>query len=180
MTAPSTRLAEDHDGTPTRSLQLRVNGAARQCQVPDDLLLIDLLRDGLGLKGCHCGCDTAQCGACTVLLDGVAVKACNMLAIQARHREISTIEGLAPSSQTLHPMQLAFSRHHGLQCGYCTPGFVMRAMAMVDEPVPASPEAVRQALGGNLCRCTGYEGIVAAICEGLTVLRAQRGQEPQA
>jgi aerobic carbon-monoxide dehydrogenase small subunit len=149
-------------------LCLRVNGQQHALQLEPGTLLIDALRDGLELTGTHQGCDTAQCGACTVLADGAAVKSCNVLALQMQGREIRTIESVGISQQ-LHTLQQAFSRHHALQCGYCTPGFVMRALAMRTEGVPADPQAVREALAGNLCRCTGYAGIVAAICEWLAV-----------
>ena len=135
------------------------------------LPLIDLLRDELGLTGTHQGCDTAQCGACTVLVDGRAVKSCNVLALQLDGADVTTIEGLCPPDGALHAMQRAFGQHHALQCGYCTPGMVMRAVAMADEDVPAEPDAVRHALSGNLCRCTGYSGIVTAVCQGLRQMR---------
>jgi carbon-monoxide dehydrogenase small subunit len=130
------------------------------------VLLIDVLRNDLRLTGTHQACDTAQCGACTVLAGGAAVKSCNVLALQMQGREIRTIESVG-TAQQLHALQQAFSRHHALQCGYCTPGFVMRALAMREEGVSASAQAVREALSGNVCRCTGYVGIVAAICEWL-------------
>jgi aerobic carbon-monoxide dehydrogenase small subunit len=153
-------------------LCLCVNGQEHALQLEPGTLLIDALRDGLQLTGTHQGCDTAQCGACTVLADGAAVKSCNVLALQMQGREIQTIESVSlaqpsPASPQLHALQQSFSRHHALQCGYCTPGFVMRALAMRAEGVPADPQAVRLALAGNLCRCTGYAGIVAAICEWL-------------
>lgn len=155
-------------------LQLVVNRQPVRTAVAEPgTLLVELLRDGLALRGTHQGCDTAQCGACTVLVDGRAQKSCNRLALQCADRSVTTIEGIAAPGSPLHVMQQAFSRHHALQCGYCTPGFVMRALAMVQEDVPAEPAAVRHALAGNLCRCTGYEGIVAAICEVLPQLRAQ-------
>jgi len=155
-------------------MKLLVNATARCFRVEADTLLVDALRGALGLTGAHQGCDTAQCGACTVLMDGKPVKACNVLALQAQGRTVGTVEGLAIGDE-LHPMQRAFSRHHALQCGFCTPGFLMRAMALADEPEatrdPIDPEWVRHAIGGNLCRCTGYEGIVLAICEGLRAMR---------
>jgi carbon-monoxide dehydrogenase small subunit len=158
-------------------LELSVNGRPVRCRVPAERLLVALLREDLGLTGTHQGCDTAQCGACTVMVDGQAVKSCNVLALQVDGSEITTIEGVSGDAEALHVMQLAFSRHHGLQCGYCTPGMVMRALAMVRENVPAEPHAVREALAGNLCRCTGYEGIVAAIIDGMQQLRgAGRGE----
>lgn len=153
-------------------LSLTVNTRAVQAQVEPATLLVDFVRDQLQLTGTHQGCDTAQCGACTVLVDGRAIKSCNRLAVQCAGRSVTTIEGLAGAHDALHVMQEMFRKHHALQCGYCTPGFVMRAVAMVDEDVTAEPGAVRQALAGNLCRCTGYEGIVAAVCEGLARLRS--------
>lgn len=155
------------------SLSLKVNGAELALEIDPSLRLIDVLRDELGLTGTSAACDTAQCGACTVIVNGLAVKSCNVLAIQLRGREVLSIEGLSKKDEPLHEMQQAFSRHHGLQCGYCTPGFVMRAVAMADEAVPPDPASVRHALSGNICRCTGYEGIVAAVCEGLTQMRAR-------
>ena len=151
-------------------LRLHVNGQGHALNTEAGTLLIDALRDDLKLTGTHQGCDTAQCGACTVLCDGAAVKSCNVLALQMQGREIRTIESVGTAEQ-LHVMQQAFSTHHALQCGYCTPGLIMRALAMHTEGVPAQPQAVRDALMGNICRCTGYEGIVAAICEGLTKMR---------
>ena len=152
-------------------LSLSINGAPVQQRVPAQRLLLQLLRDDLHLTGTHHGCDTAQCGACTVLVDGVAVKACNMLALQAEGCDVRTIESLAAPGAPLHPMQQAFTEHHALQCGFCTPGMVMRGVAMAGEPVAAEPGAVRQALAGNLCRCTGYQGIVDAVCQGLRCMR---------
>jgi carbon-monoxide dehydrogenase small subunit len=159
-------------------LELSVNGRPVRCRVPAERLLVALLREDLGLTGTHQGCDTAQCGACTVLVDGAPVKSCNLLALQADGSQVTTIEGLAPEGDAegpLHPMQQAFGEHHGLQCGFCTPGMVLRAVAMAAEGVPAEPAAVRHALSGNLCRCTGYEGIVAAVCQGLRQMRGEAG-----
>jgi aerobic carbon-monoxide dehydrogenase small subunit len=152
-------------------LQLKVNGEAVELDIDPTLRLIDLLRERLALTGTNSACDTAQCGACTVIMDGLAVKSCNVLALQARGKVVLSIEGLSQPDQALHVMQQAFSRHHGLQCGYCTPGFVMRAVAMADEGVAAEPDSVRHALSGNICRCTGYVGIVDAVCEGLKLMR---------
>lgn len=152
-------------------LQLTVNLKPVSTEVDPPVLLLELLRGPLGLTGTHQACDTAQCGACTVLADGRPVKSCNRLALQCAGQAITTIEGVAPGDAPLHLMQSLFRKHHGLQCGFCTPGFVMRALAMVDEPVAAEPQAVRHALAGNLCRCTGYEGIVQAVVEGLQILR---------
>ena len=155
-------------------ITLRVNGQPHTAAgLPAATLLVDLLRDHLRLTGSHVGCDTAQCGACTVLLDGRAVKACNLLALQAEGAQVETVEGLA-AGDAWHPLQLAFSQHHALQCGFCTPGLLMRAEALRREHHPADPAAVRQALGGNLCRCTGYQGIVDAVCQVLAADAAGR------
>lgn len=163
---------------PLKDVQFVVNGQPERVQVEASTLLVDCLRGPLSLTGTHRGCDTAQCGACTVQVDGRAIKSCNVLAVQVSGREVRTVEGLASDAQALHPMQQAFSRHHGLQCGFCTPGFLMRAVALADEPEaardPIDPAWVRHALGGNLCRCTGYEGIVQAVCEGLAEMRKAR------
>jgi carbon-monoxide dehydrogenase small subunit len=160
-------------------LQLHVNGQALRLDVAPSRLLLEVLREQCQLTGTHQGCDTAQCGACTVLVDGAAVKSCNRLAVQCSGQHITTIEGVAPNDAELHVMQQCFSKYHALQCGFCTPGLVMRALALVHEDVPAEDQAVRHALSGNLCRCTGYEGIVKAVCEGLTLLRAQASTPAQ-
>jgi len=145
-----------------RSITLNVNGAARTTEVEPRALLVYVLRDQLDLTGTHIGCDTSQCGACTVLLDGRAVKSCTVLAVQAEGREITTIEGLAPDGG-LHPLQQAFWEKHGLQCGFCTPGMIMTAADLLSsKPHPTEAE-IRHAIEGNLCRCTGYQNIVAAI-----------------
>ena len=156
---------------PLVSVSLQVNGQTVALAVPPSTLLVDLLRQQLGLTGTHQGCDTAQCGACTVLVDGAATKSCNVLALQVNGARVMTIEGLENADGSLHPMQQAFGRHHALQCGFCTPGMVMRGVAMEAEGVPSEPQAVSQALCGNLCRCTGYRGIVNAVCEGLERMR---------
>ena len=153
---------------------LNVNGQTHTVDTDGGLRLLDVLRDGLQLRGTNEGCDTAQCGACTVWADGRAIKSCNVLAGQVAGRAIRTIESVAAPDGRLHVIQQAFSEHHALQCGYCTPGFVMRTLAMVEEDVPAEPQAVRHALGGNLCRCIGYEGIVAAVVSSLRTLRAEK------
>jgi aerobic carbon-monoxide dehydrogenase small subunit len=146
----------------SRALRLVVNGEPRSLEVDDRTLLVHALRDGLGLTGAHIGCDTSQCGACTVLLDGRAVKSCTVLARQAEDREITTIEGLAPDGD-LHPLQKAFVEHHGLQCGFCTPGVILTAADLLSRDPTPSDDAIRHALRGNLCRCTGYQGIVESI-----------------
>jgi carbon-monoxide dehydrogenase small subunit len=143
-------------------LVLVVNGEPRSLEVEPRTLLVHALRDGLDLTGTHVGCDTSQCGACTVLLDGLAVKSCTLLAVQAEGREVTTIEGLASDGE-LHPVQRAFVEHHGLQCGYCTPGMILTAVDLLSRDPDPDRATVRHALRGNLCRCTGYEPIVDAI-----------------
>ena len=146
--------------------QLTINGASQTLEVAPATLLVELLRDELGLTGTHIGCDTSQCGACNVLIDGKAVKSCTVLAVQADGAAITTIEGLA-SGDMLHPMQAAFREHHGLQCGFCTPGMVMAGLEIVRRHGPeVSAETIAHDLEGNLCRCTGYVNIVKAIHAG--------------
>jgi len=146
------------------TVEVTVNGTRRVAEVPARTLLVHFLRDQLRLTGTHVGCDTTQCGACTVALDGVAVKSCTMLAAQASGHEITTIEGLAGSGglDGLHPIQRAFQDKHGLQCGYCTPGMVMAVRQLLADNPDPSEDDVRHALAGNICRCTGYQNIVAA------------------
>ena len=139
-----------------------VNGEPRSLEVEGRTLLVHALRDGLGLTGAHIGCDTSQCGACTVLLDGRAVKSCTVLAQQAEGRELTTIEGLAADGE-MHPIQRAFVEHHGLQCGFCTPGVILTAADLLSRDGAPSDDEIRHALRGNLCRCTGYQGIVESI-----------------
>ena len=141
---------------------LTVNGAARDDDVEPRLLLVHYLREVLGLTGTNVGCDTSSCGACTVLIDGESVKSCTMLAVQADGADVKTIEGLATDG-VMHPMQEAFREHHGLQCGYCTPGMVMAAVSLAQEHGTLTDEEVRIGLEGNLCRCTGYHNIVQAV-----------------
>ena len=148
-------------------IQLQVNGKTVDADVEARTSLVQLLREKLRLTGTHIGCDTSQCGACTVLLDGRAVKACNVLALQARGASVTTIEGLAKADGTLHPMQAAFREHHGLQCGFCTPGMVMSAVELSGKLKDPSDTDVRAALEGNFCRCTGYHNIVKAVRAGL-------------
>jgi aerobic carbon-monoxide dehydrogenase small subunit len=145
-----------------RRVGITVNGVRREADVEPRLLLVYFLREQLGLTGTNVGCDTTTCGACTVLLDGKSVKSCGLLAVQADGREVTTIEGLA-SNGDLHPLQRAFHEHHGLQCGYCTPGMIMAALSLVQEDGELTEEQIRQGLEGNLCRCTGYQNIVKAI-----------------
>ena len=192
---------------PDVTVDVTVNGVSRRERVPARTLLVHFLRDNLRLTGTHVGCDTTQCGACTVALDGVAVKSCTVLAAQASGHEVTTIESLAPDlaeitatggtlaagdsrpagreppaspeSVPLHPVQRAFWRHHGLQCGYCTPGMVMMIRQLLaDNPDPTDAE-VRHALAGNICRCTGYQNIVAAALDAATELRAHSGHVPR-
>jgi carbon-monoxide dehydrogenase small subunit len=143
---------------------IAVNGIRREAEVEPRTLLVDFLRDGLGLTGAKIGCDTSQCGACTVHLDGLAVKSCTVLAVQADGGAVTTIEGLTTNG-SLHPVQEAFREAHGLQCGFCTPGMVMTAAALVAGADELTDEAIRHGLEGNLCRCTGYHNIVRAVRE---------------
>jgi len=152
------------------SVNLTVNGKAVTADVEPRTLLVTFLREHLALTGTHVGCDTAQCGACTVLLDGRAVKACNLLALQAQGAAVTTIEGLAPEGG-LHPMQAAFRQHHGLQCGFCTPGMVMSAVELAGKGKDPGDDEIREALDGNLCRCTGYQNIVKAVKAGLAGMK---------
>ena len=144
-------------------VSITVNGTAHEDDVEPRLLLVHYIRDVLGLTGTNIGCDTSSCGACTVLIDGTSAKSCTVLAVQADGSDIETIEGLAPGDGQLHPMQEAFREHHGLQCGFCTPGMVMAAVSLIEEYPSPSEEQVREGLEGNLCRCTGYHNIVKAI-----------------
>src|SRR5579884_3559832 len=143
-------------------VRITVNGSTHRDEAEPRLLLVHYLRDTLRLTGTHVGCDTSQCGACTVLLDGVAVKSCTVLAVQADGSEVTTIEGLARDG-ALHPLQEAFWEHHGLQCGYCTPGMIMAASDLLQRNPDPTEAEVREALAGNLCRCTGYHNIVKAV-----------------
>ena len=145
-------------------ISLTVNGAAEELDVEPRLLLVHLVRDRLGLTGTNVGCDSTSCGACTVLLDGESVKSCTVLAVQADGGEVTTIEGLSAEGG-LTPLQAAFQRHHALQCGYCTPGMVVAATSLLREHPGPTEEEVRRGLEGNLCRCTGYQGIVDAVLE---------------
>ena len=145
-----------------RPIALNVNGAPHELEVEPRDLLVHVLRERLSLTGTNVGCDTSTCGACTVLLDGVSVKSCTILAVQADGAEITTIEGLV-SNGALHPVQQAFHDHHALQCGYCTPGMVMAAVSLIENGEANDRDAIRRGLEGNLCRCTGYHNIVEAI-----------------
>ena len=152
------------------ALSLTVNGKAERAEIDPRTLLVEFIRNDLGLTGTHVGCDTGQCGACTVLIDGNAVKACTILAVQAEAAKVTTIEGLASNGE-MHPMQAAFKECHGLQCGFCTPGMVMSAVELGGKMSNPSDEEIRAALDGNMCRCTGYHNIVKAVKSGLANMK---------
>ena len=156
-------------------LTVTVNGAAREDAVEPRVLLVHYLREVCGLTGTHVGCDTSQCGACTVLVDGAPVKSCTMFALQAEGCHITTVEGLAPADGGLHPLQTAFWEQHGLQCGFCTPGFLMAATALLAENPDPSDEEFGRGLEGNLCRCTGYVNIRRAVRAAAAAMRAGAG-----
>jgi carbon-monoxide dehydrogenase small subunit len=146
-------------------VSININGETRTAEVEDRTLLVDFLREGLGLTGTHVGCDTTQCGACTVHLNGQAVKSCTVLAVMAEGAEVCTVEGLADGDD-LHPLQEAFSRHHALQCGFCTPGMIMASLDIIKRHgAELTAEMVRHELEGNLCRCTGYHNIIKAVLD---------------
>jgi carbon-monoxide dehydrogenase small subunit len=147
-------------------VSLKVNGKAASIDVAPNTLLVTAIREHLRLTGTHVGCDTAQCGACTVLVNGRAIKACNTLAVQHPGAEITTIEGVAAADGTMHPMQAAFKDCHGLQCGFCTPGMVMSAVDLCQRQPAASETQIREQLEGNICRCTGYQNIIKAVQQG--------------
>ena len=148
------------------SVSMTVNGKTVSREVEERTLLVAFLREHLGLTGTHVGCDTSQCGACVVHVDGRSVKSCTTLAVQANGADVMTIEGLAAADGTLHPMQAAFREHHGLQCGFCTPGMVMSAVDLVRENPNPTEADIREGLEGNICRCTGYHNIVKAVKAG--------------
>ena len=156
----------------TVKVSLTVNGKPASAEVEERTLLVNFIRDNLRLTDTHVGCDTAQCGACTIHMNGRAVKSCNMLAMQAEGADLVTIEGIAKADGTLHPMQEAFRQHHGLQCGFCTPGMVMSAIDLVKNFPDPSEELIREQLDGNLCRCTGYHNIVKAIKAASQTMRS--------
>jgi carbon-monoxide dehydrogenase small subunit len=151
-------------------VSLVVNGESRSLEVEGRTLLVDALRDGLGLTGAHVGCDTSQCGACTVLVDRRAVKSCTVLALQVEGAEITTIEGLA-AGDGLHPLQQAFVEHHGLQCGFCTPGMILTASDLLSRDPDPDDETIRRSLRGNYCRCTGYQPVVDSVRAAAEALR---------
>ena len=157
-------------GPVSRRLTVTVNGEERSDEIDNRLLLVHFLRQRLGLTGTHVGCDTSHCGACTVLLDGVPVKSCTVLAVQTEGHEVTTVEGLAVGGQ-LHPIQTAFHEQHGLQCGYCTPGMMLTSVALIAENPDPSEEDVRWAISGQICRCTGYQNIVNAVQSAAAAMR---------
>jgi aerobic carbon-monoxide dehydrogenase small subunit len=159
-------------------VSLIVNGKQREHEVEARLLLVHYLRDVVGLTGTHVGCDTSQCGACTILMDGKAVKSCTLFAVQADGHDLKTIEGMAAADGTLHPIQQAFWDEHGLQCGFCTPGFIMAASYLLDQNSNPSDEEIRKGLEGNLCRCTGYVNIVKAVQTAARTMSGEPRPEP--
>ena len=150
-------------------VNITLNGKAVSADVPDNTLLVSFIRDTMALTGTHVGCDTSQCGACIVHLDGESVKSCTMLAVSAEGAEVTTIEGIG-SAESLHPMQQAFHENHGLQCGYCTPGMVMSAIELVGKNPNPSDKDIREGLEGNICRCTGYHNIVKSVQAGAQMI----------
>ena len=158
----------------TRTVELEVNGASFARTINVRRNLADFLRHDLGLTGTHVGCEHGVCGACTVLVDGQSVRACLMLAVQAHGKAVTTIEGLAPAPGVLHPLQAALHKHHGLQCGFCTPGMLTTLVELLNTTPNPTADDVRIAISGNLCRCTGYEGIVAAALEAAEVIAAAK------
>jgi aerobic carbon-monoxide dehydrogenase small subunit len=172
-----TRVYEDRgdetaSAVPMRRIRFTINGEKMIAEVEPRLLLSHLIRRGVGLTGTHMGCDTTNCGACTVLVDGQAVKSCTMLAVQVDGRAVETVEGLATASE-LHPLQEGFRQEHGLQCGFCTPGMMMAAKALLARNPDPTEEDVRWALSGNLCRCTGYQNIVKSVLWAAAKLRSE-------
>jgi carbon-monoxide dehydrogenase small subunit len=163
---------EPASNIPVRRVTMTLNGEKRVADVEPRLLLAHLIRQGFKLTGTHTGCDTTNCGVCTVLVDGKTVKSCTMLAVQADGCEVMTVEGLATASE-LHPLQEGFKEEHGLQCGFCTPGMMLAAKALLDENPDPTEDEVRWALSGNLCRCTGYQNIVKSVLWAAAKLRAQ-------
>jgi carbon-monoxide dehydrogenase small subunit len=155
-------------------VSMKVNGKAVSAEVEERTLLVTFIRENLRLTGTHVGCDTAQCGACTVSMNGKAVKSCSILAMQAEGADVATIEGVAKADGTLHPMQAAFKENHGLQCGFCTPGMVMNAIDFAKSNPNPTEQQIREALEGNLCRCTGYHNIVKSIAAGAKAMASAK------
>ncbi len=171
---PQRRAKTPSSNGESYTVSLQVNGVAQSRSISARTLLVDFLRDDLGLTGTHIGCDTSHCGACTVLLDGRAVKSCTMFAAQADGTEITTIEGLSVEGR-MHPVQEAFKANHGLQCGYCTPGVVLAATAFLKDHKSPSEDEIRAAISGNLCRCTGYQNIVKSVAAAAARAAADGG-----
>ena len=157
----------------TIAIRLVVNGRPVELEVEPRRLLVDLLRDDLDLTGAKIGCDTSQCGTCTVHLDGAAVKSCTLLAVQADGSTVRTVEDLAPDPAQLHPLQAAFVEHHGLQCGFCTPGMLMASLALLEGTTDPTDDEIRAAIHGNYCRCTGYQSIISSVREAAAVMRGE-------
>lgn len=162
------------------AITVTVDGIRRKAEVEPRTLLVHLLREKLGKVGTVVGCDTSNCGACTILLDGVSVKSCSVLAVQADGATVDTVEGLAGPDGTLHPLQQAFHEHHALQCGYCTPGMLMRSVCLLQENPSPTADEVREGLEGNTCRCTGYQNIVAAVLAAADTIRSATGADAAA
>ncbi|MFQ5920218.1 MAG: (2Fe-2S)-binding protein [Thermoplasmata archaeon] len=167
--------AGENGAPPTYPITVAVNGAEYEATVEGRTLLVHFIRDIAGLTGTHIGCDTTNCGACTVLLDGRAVKSCTILAVQADAREVQTVEGL--ETDTLHPVQEGFVEEHGLQCGFCTPGMMMTSVALLEKNPDPSEDEIRHAIAGNLCRCTGYVNIVKSVQYAANKMRGEDGGE---
>jgi len=163
---------EATEDVPVRRIKFAINGQKKIAEIEPRLLLVDLIRSGVKLTGTHRGCDTTNCGACTVLVDGRPVKSCTMLAVQVDGREVTTVEGLSGPSE-LHPLQEGFRQEHGLQCGFCTPGMMLAAKGLLDRNPDPTEDEVRWALSGNLCRCTGYQNIVKSVLWAAEKLRAE-------
>ncbi|CAB4538380.1 unannotated protein [freshwater metagenome] len=176
MTSLYEEVRGDQPGeVPVRRVSIRVNGVNRTADIEPRLLLAHFIRQGLRLTGTHVGCDTTNCGACTVLLDGKPAKSCTVLAVQADGHDVMTVEGMATASE-LDPIQEGFKDEHGLQCGFCTPGMMLSAKALLDENPNPTEDEIRWALSGNLCRCTGYQNIVKAVLWAAEKMRAQSGK----
>ncbi len=176
MTSLFAEVSSPSSEVPIRRITVRINGDERTMEVEPRLLLAHLIRQGFKLTGTHTGCDTTNCGACTVLFDGSPIKSCTMLAVQADGHDVMTVEGLA-SPNTLHPIQEGFKDEHGLQCGFCTPGMMLSAKALLDENPDPTEDEVRWALSGNLCRCTGYQNIVKSVLWAAAKLRGEAGND---
>ena len=173
MTVVYDDLGDEATGDiPVRRIKFTINGQKKIAEIEPRLLLVDLIRSGVRLTGTHRGCDTTNCGACTVLVDGRPVKSCTMLAVQVDGREVTTVEGLSGPSE-LHPLQEGFRQEHGLQCGFCTPGMLLSAKGLLDRNPDPTEDEVRWALSGNLCRCTGYQNIVKSVLWAAEKLRAE-------